>query len=113
MDLTLTPRAKALKAKLEAFMDELVYPNEETFDRQLDEQPTRWQTPQILDDLKAEAKARGLWNLFLPDAEHGAGLTNLEYAPLCEIMGRVDRSEERREGKECCSTCRSRWSPYH
>src|SRR3546814_305686 len=75
-------------------MDELVYPNEETFDRQLDEQPTRWQTPQILDDLKAEAKARGLWNLFLPDAEHGAGLTNLEYAPLCEIMGRVDWAPE-------------------
>ena len=90
MEFELTPRCQEMRAELISFMDEFVYPNEETFDEQLDTQGTRWQTPQIVDDLKAEAKKRGLWNLFLPDDHHGAGLTNVEYAPLCEIMGRVD-----------------------
>ena len=94
MEFELTPPCQEMRAELISFMDEFVYPNEETFDEQLDTQGTRWQTPQIVDDLKAEAKKRGLWNLFLPDDHHGAGLTNVEYAPLCEIMGRVDWAPE-------------------
>lgn len=89
MDFELSPRTKELQAKLNAFMDEYVYPGEETYEEQLNGQADRWQLPQIVQDLKKEARAQGLWNLFLPDAEHGAGLTNVEYAPLCEIMGRV------------------------
>jgi acyl-CoA dehydrogenase len=79
-------KVQRLRAQLEAFMDELVYPNEVTFKEQLAE--SRWMVPPIMEELKVEAKAAGLWNLFLPDSEYGAGLTNLEYAPLCEIMGR-------------------------
>ncbi len=94
MDFELSKRCQDMRAELLSFMDEFVYPNEETFEHQLDTQVTRWQTPQIVDDLKDEAKKRGLWNLFLPDAHHGAGLTNVEYAPLCEIMGRVDWAPE-------------------
>jgi acyl-CoA dehydrogenase len=94
MDFELSQRCLDLKAQVESFMDELVYPNEETFEAQLNSQGTRWQTPQVVDDLKAEAKKRGLWNLFLSDDHHGAGLTNVEYAPLCEIMGRVDWAPE-------------------
>ncbi|MGB0627102.1 MAG: acyl-CoA dehydrogenase family protein, partial [Alphaproteobacteria bacterium] len=88
MEFGLTPRCEEMRAELISFMDEFVYPNEETFEEQLDSQETRWQTPQVVDDLKAEAKKRGLWNLFLPDDHHGAGLTNVEYAPLAEEMGR-------------------------
>src|SRR5207249_6451983 len=62
--------------------------NERTFVEQLEAQPTRWQVPPIIEELKVVARERGLWNLFLPESEHGAGLSNLEYAPLCEIMGR-------------------------
>lgn len=94
MDFELSPRTKELQAKLNAFMDEYVYPGEETYEEQLNGQGDRWQLPQIVQDLKKEARAQGLWNLFLPDAEHGAGLTNLEYAPLCEIMGRVHWAPE-------------------
>jgi acyl-CoA dehydrogenase len=77
-----------LRARLEAFMDELVYPNEKTYKEQLEAAGDRWSVPQIMEELKREARGAGLWNLFLPDSEYGAGLTNLEYAPLCEIMGR-------------------------
>lgn len=94
MDFELSKRCLDMRAELIAFMDEFVYPNEATFEEQLDSQGTRWQTPQIMEDLKAEARKRGLWNLFLPDDHHGAGLTNVEYAPLCEIMGRVDWAPE-------------------
>src|SRR5688500_10468181 len=69
-------------------MDELVYPNEAKYHEQLEASGSRWSVPQVMEELKAEAKARGLWNLFLPGSDLGAGLTNLEYAPLCEIMGR-------------------------
>lgn len=70
-------------------MEEFVYPNEKKYEEQLNEQETRWSAiPPIMEELKAKAKERGLWNLFLPESEYGAGLTNLEYAPLCEIMGR-------------------------
>src|SRR5881397_1213885 len=65
-----------------------VYPAEATFHEQLERQSTRWQVPKIMEELKAQAHERGLWNLFLPESSLGAGLTNSEYAPLCEIMGR-------------------------
>ena len=94
MDFELSARTQELQAKLNAFMDEYVYPGEETYEEQLNGQDDRWQLPQIVQDLKKKAHAQGLWNLFLPDAEHGAGLTNVEYAPLCEIMGRVHWAPE-------------------
>ena len=72
-------------------MDEHVYPNEATFHRQIAE-GDRWQPTAIVEELKPKARAAGLWNLFLPESEYGAGLTNVEYAPLCEIMGRVPAS---------------------
>ena len=82
-------KVKHLQRTLEGFMDAYVYPNEQRFEAWLSNQPNRWdeQWP-LLDDLQQQARAQGLWNLFLPNAEHGAGLSNLEYAPLCEIMGR-------------------------
>src|SRR3712207_2807659 len=69
-------------------MDELIYPNEAKYHEQLETSGSRWSVPRVMEELKEEAKARGLWNLFLPDSDLGAGLTNLEYAPLCEVMGR-------------------------
>ncbi|HKH10352.1 MAG TPA: acyl-CoA dehydrogenase family protein [Rubrobacter sp.] len=77
-----------LRERLEAFMDEYVYPNEATFHEQLEASEDRWSTPPIMEELKERARSAGLWNLFLPESEHGAGLSNLEYAPLCEVMGR-------------------------
>jgi len=77
-----------LQRRLTAFMDEHVYPNEATFLRQIAD-GDRWQPTSIVEDVKPKARAAGLWNLFLPESEYGAGLTNVEYAPLCEIMGRV------------------------
>ena len=79
--------------RLGAFMDEHIYPNEERFDTQ-HRSGDRWQAPALLEELKQKARAAGLWNLFLPDSPHGAGLTNLEYAPLCEMMGRVPWAPE-------------------
>jgi acyl-CoA dehydrogenase len=84
----LSPKTEKLKERLLAFMDQFVYPNEAVFHKQHEEGGSRWACPPILNDLKAEAKRQGLWNLFLPGSEYGAGLTNYEYAPLCEIMGR-------------------------
>src|SRR5262245_31570256 len=81
-------RAQELQRRLTAFMDEHIYPNEATYNRQSDE-GDRWQPTAIVEELKPTARAAGLWNLFLPDSSYGAGLTNVEYAPLCEIMGRV------------------------
>ncbi len=77
-----------LRERVEAFMDEHVYPNEGTYAEQLAAADDRWTIPQIMDEMKDEARSRGLWNLFMPDPEYGAGLSNLEYAPLCEVMGR-------------------------
>lgn len=69
-------------------MEEYIYPNESVYEAQLKAFPDRWsQVPPVMEELKAKAKSAGLWNLFLPDSEYGAGLTNVEYAPLCEIMG--------------------------
>lgn len=94
MDFELSARTQELQGQINAFMDEHVYPNEAFYEEQLNGQADRWQLPQIVHDLKEKAQAQGLWNLFLPDAEHGAGLTNVEYAPLCEIMGRVHWAPE-------------------
>lgn len=70
-------------------MEEHIYPNERLYEQQLNEQPSRWSAvPPIMEELKEKARQAGLWNLFLPESEYGAGLTNVEYAPLCEIMGR-------------------------
>lgn len=88
MEFEYSARTKTYMERLLRFMDEHVYPNEQTFVDQLNAQPTRWQVPPILEALKITARRDGLWNLFLPDARYGAGLTNLEYAPLAEIMGR-------------------------
>jgi acyl-CoA dehydrogenase len=82
-----------LRQRLLAFMDEHIYPNERLYDEQL-RAGDRWQPPALLEGLKVKARAAELWNLFLPDREHGAGLTNLEYAPLCEIMGRSSIAPE-------------------
>ncbi len=87
MDFSYSAKVEGLRSKLLTFMDAHVYPGEKTYLRQL-EAGERWHTPAIMETMKALAREAGLWNLFLPDAEYGAGLSNLEYAPLCEIMGR-------------------------
>src|SRR5689334_15068568 len=88
MDFEPSEKVKRLQKKVRDFMDEHVYPAEKIFEEQLNAQPSRWQIPPVMEELKKKARAAGLWNLFLPESEYGAGLTNLEYAPLCEIMGR-------------------------
>jgi acyl-CoA dehydrogenase len=90
----LSPRAERLRNELQAFMDAQIYPNEEQYHAQHAALPSRWQSPPLLEELKAKARAAGLWNLFLPESHLGAGLTNLEYAPLAEIMGRVSFASE-------------------
>ena len=88
MNFEPSEKVARLGAQLQAFMDREVYPAEAVYERQLAAAAERWQVPPVLEDLKKKARAAGLWNLFLPESEYGAGLTNLEYAPLCEIMGR-------------------------
>ena len=87
-------KTRALIAKLQSFMDEHIYPNEETYHAQQAAMGDKWQPVPIGEELKKKAKAAGLWNMFLPGSHHGAGLSNLEYAPLCEIMGRVHWASE-------------------
>ena len=87
MDFDFSPKVKDLQKRVTAFMEEHIYPNESKYEEHC-EGPDRWQPVPIIEELKPKARAAGLWNLFLPTSEHGAGLTNLEYAPLCEIMGR-------------------------
>ncbi len=95
MDFAPSARTAELKSRLEAFMQAQVYPAESVYEQQLRSfGANRWQVPPIVEQLKREARAAGLWNLFLPDSTLGAGLSNLEYAPLCEIMGRVLWSAE-------------------
>jgi acyl-CoA dehydrogenase len=84
----LSDRARELRDRLDAFMHDVVEPGESEYRRQHAAQADRWQVPPVMEDMKRRARAAGLWNLFLPDAEHGAGLGNLEYAPLAERMGR-------------------------
>jgi acyl-CoA dehydrogenase len=86
MDFAVSQTVKQLQARLLEFMNECIYPNEQRFYREVER--NRWLPTRIIEELKPKARAAGLWNLFLPDEERGAGLTNLEYAPLCEIMGR-------------------------
>jgi len=89
LDFSYSEKVIQLQHKLHDFMDQYIYPNESVYQKQLNEQKDRWSAvPPIIEELKEKAKAEGLWNLFLPNEEYGAGLTNLEYAPLCEIMGR-------------------------
>lgn len=88
MDFEYSDRVKKLQDKLNSFMDKVVYPNETVYGQQLKEGTSRWEIPPVMEEMKAVAKEQGLWNLFLPESDKGAGLTNLEYAPLCEIMGR-------------------------
>ncbi|MDP6269734.1 MAG: acyl-CoA dehydrogenase family protein, partial [Alphaproteobacteria bacterium] len=87
MDFEYSERVVELQAQLTAFMDEHVYPAEPVYDAQVGE-GERWAQPAVMEELKATAREAGLWNMFLPESEVGAGLSNLEYAPLCEIMGR-------------------------
>ncbi len=93
MDFEHPTKVKALQERLHAFMDEYIYPNEQRYREEV-QAGDRWQPTGIIEELKQKARAAGLWNLFLPDSHRGAGLSNLEYAPLCEIMGRVDWASE-------------------
>src|SRR5215470_2988734 len=86
MDFALSGKVMDLQRRLLAFMDEYIYPNELPFHEET--QRNRWSPTHIVEELKPKARAVGLWNLFLPGDERGGGLTNVEYAPLCEIMGR-------------------------
>ena len=88
----ISARSRELGDRLAAFFERHIYPSEARFLEQVAQQ--RWQVPPIIDELKAKARAEKLWNLFLPESELGAGLTNLEYAPLCEVMGRTPWAPE-------------------
>jgi acyl-CoA dehydrogenase len=92
VDFAYSDKVKRLQEQVQAFMDAHIYPNEPLYVQQL--KAERWQQPPIMEEIKAKARSHGLWNLFLPESEHGAGLTNLEYAPLCEIMGRSGIASE-------------------
>ncbi|AOJ10764.1 acyl-CoA dehydrogenase family protein [Burkholderia mayonis] len=97
MHFDYTPKVEALRERLNAFFDEHVYPNERAFYEEIARNRRAgdaWQPVELIETLKPKARAAGLWNLFLPDSTRGAGLTNLEYAPLCEIMGRVPWAPE-------------------
>ncbi len=93
MEFAYSEKVQKLQARLSAFMEQHVYPNEHTFHEQVAE-GDRWQPTRIVEGLKKTARKEELWNLFLPESQHGAGLTNTEYAPLCEIMGRVHWAPE-------------------
>jgi len=93
MDFAYSDKVKALQEKLTRFMDDHVYPNERAYDHDI-APDQRWQPRPIVEQLKPKAREAGLWNLFLAESEYGGGLANLEYAPLCEIMGRVSWAPE-------------------
>jgi acyl-CoA dehydrogenase len=94
MNFSYSDKVVELQNKLNQFMEEYVYPNEQVYHDQIDKNDPFSKVPPIMDELKEKAKQAGLWNLFLPESEYGAGLTNLEYAPLCEIMGRSSIAPE-------------------
>ena len=94
MDFAYSDKVNALRARMSDFMDRYIIPNERTYREQIAASGNPFHHAEIVDELKARAKAEGLWNLFLPDTEYGAGLTNLEYAPLAEITGRVHWAPE-------------------
>ena len=88
-----SPKVQDLQMRLSAFMEEHIYPNEKRYYKEAEELGP-WKVAPVLDELKPKARDAGLWNLFLPESSHGAGLTNFEYAPLCEIMGRSHLAPE-------------------
>ena len=92
MNFEFSDKVKELQRRLQTFLDEHIYPNEARFYDEIER--NRWTPTRVIEELKPKARAAGLWNLFLPESEHGAGLTNLEYAPLCEIMGRSPMAPE-------------------
>src|SRR5215469_397635 len=92
MHFDFSDQTKQLQSRLRAFMDEHIYPNEQRYYQEIERE--RWQATRVIEELKPKARAARLWNLFLPESEDGAGLTNLEYAPLCEIMGRATMAPE-------------------
>jgi acyl-CoA dehydrogenase len=97
MDFAYSNRVRDLQARLTAFMEEHVYPSEPKFFAEVNENRRRgnqWQPTRVVEDLKVKARAAGLWNLWLPESDYGAGLTNHEYATLCEIMGRSHIASE-------------------
>lgn len=87
-------KSRTMAHRVQAFMDDHIYPNEALYERQLRDGKTPFTLPPILEELKVKARQAGLWNLFLPDSEHGADLTNLDYAPIAEIMGGVHYASE-------------------
>src|SRR4029450_3478801 len=93
VEFTHSEKVVALQDRLRDFMDQHIYPNEARHDHEI-ETGDRWQPTALMEDLKKKARLEGLWNLFLPHSPHGAGLSNLEYAPLCEIMGRAPMASE-------------------
>jgi acyl-CoA dehydrogenase len=92
MSFELNDKTKILQSRLQQFMDAHIYPNEQRFHEEVERD--RWKPTKIIEELKVKARAESLWNLFLPNDERGAGLTNREYAPLCEIMGRSHMAPE-------------------
>ena len=88
MNFAYSDRTHALRERLLTFMDKVIYPNEAVYAEQVFTSENRWVSPPIMEELKQAARNAGLWNLFLPDSDLGAGLSNVEYAPLCEILGR-------------------------
>jgi len=97
MHFDYSPKVQQLRDRVRSFMLEHVYPNEQRFRHEVEENTLagrRWTPTRLIEDLKPKARAAGLWNLFLPDSAHGAGLTNTEYAPLAELMGRVPWASE-------------------
>jgi len=94
MDFDFSRKVAELSSRIAGFMKSHVYPNESAYYEYLDQGASRWVIPPIMEELKEKARAAGLWNLFLPESEHGAGLTNLEYAPLAELMGRSPIASE-------------------
>ena len=94
MNFEYNDRTKELVARVQDFMDRYVYPNEDVYYEQLEDGDNRWKVVPVLEELKARAREEGLWNLFLPESELGGGLSNLEYAPVCEVMGKVNWGPE-------------------
>ena len=91
MDFDYSPKVRELQSRVTRFMEEHVYPSEARFESEMKAfraAGNAWQPAPVMEELKAKARAQGLWNLFLPESRMGAGLSNLEYAPLAEIMGR-------------------------
>lgn len=94
MNFEYSDKVSRLRERVTEFMNEYVYPNEAAYEEYIDASEDRWVIPPIMEELKAKAKEEGLWNLFLPESDYGAGLTNLEYAPLAELMGRSPIASE-------------------